>query len=393
MYNLGMQVIKNLRTWFLYKTGADVLAITAMVLLSRAILTILGVMSRILAVQLGLVTMVTKYTDSIWLDVWANWDAGWYLGIIYDGYGVVSEGAEGLLQSNNAFFPLFPTLAGFIGNVLGNPVLGGLIVSNLALIIACVYLYKLVTFFYDDHHIGLISVALLLAFPTSFVLSSFLAESLLLMFSVMAFYYAFQDKWLLVGICGFFLALSKALGVFIFIPLLYIYFKDRGFNIFNLKWNIVYLLLIPLGLGLFSLYLHALTGDYLAFVTVQSAWGRELVNPLLPLIEGIQSTNIYAQFGAYFTIASIVILVMGSFSLPVSLIIWCATMIMIPLASSLSEENIYSLPRYIASLFPLILIMTKWAQKTIVVWLLLLVMSLLQGWLFMWWVIEYWFVV
>jgi hypothetical protein len=52
------------------------------------------------------------------------------------------------------------------------------------------------------------------------------------------------------------------------------------------------LLLLPLGTALFMAYLHALTGDALAFSHVQRAWGRVPQNPLGYVLAGMTGSPI-----------------------------------------------------------------------------------------------------
>jgi hypothetical protein len=51
------------------------------------------------------------------------------------------------------------------------------------------------------------------------------------------------------------------------------------------------LLAVPLGIFAFTLWLHAVTGDSLAFVHIQRGWDRHFVNPVLAVWHGLTQTG------------------------------------------------------------------------------------------------------
>lgn len=187
------------------------------------------------------------------------------------GYSTIKDAGG---HANYAFFPLYPMCMRFLGSVIKDNYLSGLIISNVCLLVSCVFLYKLVELD-ENKDTALRSVKYLFLFPTAYILSGVFTESLFLALALACFYYARKGNWFLVGILGFALSLTRSVGVFIILPVLYEYLKSK-----SLDRDIFYLLLIPLGLILFMIYNYYLTGDFLAFVHIQSAWGRHLANPL-----------------------------------------------------------------------------------------------------------------
>ena len=73
------------------------------------------------------------------LDLFFSWDSGWYLDIVKNGYFYI-PGKE----SSVAFFPLYPILIKFFPFSFFDPKLIGFILSNLFLLLAGIYLYRLV---------------------------------------------------------------------------------------------------------------------------------------------------------------------------------------------------------------------------------------------------------
>lgn len=88
------------------------------------------------------------------------------------------------------------------------------------------------------------------------------------------------------------------------IPLAYEYLRMNK----TLRRDFCFLLLIPLGTAVFAGYNYFLTGDFLAFAHIQTAWGHQFSNPFRVLWDGLYSTKlfnarIYAIFTAGYTIA------------------------------------------------------------------------------------------
>lgn len=234
------------------------------------------------------------------LDLWGQWDTSWYLSIARVGYS--PEPLEGPF-ANYGFFPLYPYLARWVGWFLGSTYVGGLVVSNAAFLVACGFLYQLVMLD-DDVHTARRAVKYLFAAPAAFLFSAMLTESLYLALVVMCFYFARTKRWWAVGIAGFFLALSRPLGVLTAIPLLWIYFQQRGFSVRRIRLNVLWLALLPVGIGVFMWVNHRLTGDPLAFTKVQkTAWGHHPQNALTVLRDAISSPNAFFRFHGWYAIA------------------------------------------------------------------------------------------
>lgn len=153
---------------------------------------------------------------------WANFDGVHYLSIA--GYGYITEGQ---------FFPLFPILIHIISSFFGSVMPFGLtsfftalFISNLSFFIALLVFYKLVSLDFS-RNIAKWSVIFLLFFPTSFYFASIYSESLFLLLSLLAFYFARKRQWVLVGIFGFLLTATRLVGIIILPVLLYEFFNQE----------------------------------------------------------------------------------------------------------------------------------------------------------------------
>jgi len=202
----------------------------------------------------------------------SRWDSVWYLDIARNGY--IYNGADKL--SNIVFFPIYPALIAVVSFfTLGNLALAGWIVSMVSLVIACIFIYKLVKEFHptlDPYQV----IFFLLIFPTAFFFNAVYTESLFLALSVATFYFALKKNFLLAGVIGLAASLTRISGILIFIPIAWEYYEAMGFKkIFNLKF--IPLLLIPLGTFCFFLYDYLAFGDWLLFFKVESLWGRQFM--------------------------------------------------------------------------------------------------------------------
>lgn len=327
------------------------------------------------------------WTSNGWLDIWGVWDTGWYLDISQNGYTARPLDELISFQTNIVFFPLYPLLMRCVGYIIRNNYTAGFIISNISLIIACVYLYKLVRLDFDESS-ALRSVKYLLLFPVSFILSGVFTESLYLALALICFYYARTGKWHLAGISGFFLALTRSVGVLIVLPLLYeglVSVLKENKNLKNIKESrdeilpLLYLLLIPLGTISFMVFNFYLTGDFLAFVHGQAAWGRYHGNPIEFLIDGYKG-NMYNTFESVFTVISLFIFLLFFKKIRFSYWLFAMYSILVPLST-----GIQSMPRYILVIFPLYILFADISKKHLSEDLVTLFFALMQGFLMVFW--------
>ena len=126
-----------------------------------------------------------------WLEPWQRWDTLHFQAIAERGYGA---------YDSSLFSPfLYPLLIRLVADTIGgDTLLAGLIVSNLAYLVALIYLYRLATM-ETGQEIARRSILYLALFPTAFFLLAAYTESLFLLTTVAALYYARQKRWLAAG--------------------------------------------------------------------------------------------------------------------------------------------------------------------------------------------------
>lgn len=371
-------------SWLKSKITPEVKYVVLLFLVTRIVLSLIGVSSQMMLDKYHGQEYVWKYSDNKILDIWVVWDSGYYLNIAKGGYSTDLGKSEMTIgQANYGFFPLYPLLIKVVGFVLRSNLLAGIVVSNMALLVACFYLYKLMET-RGDQKLALDAVKYLLLFPSAFILSGVFSESLFLMLLLAVFYYAKKNRWWLVGVLGFLLSLTRSIGVFVVLPLLYGYLKSKEFKVRMVGKDVLYLLLFPLGLGLFCWYNYTLTGDWLAFVHVQqSGWLHVLSNPLSVVGQGLYTKDIFRLLNSLFLVLVVAMLVVNYKKLKVTDLILSGLFIVLPLTSGVVSLN--SILRYLLPIFPLYILLAKVVDKKYEQ-IVMAAMLLLQGFMMVFWV-------
>jgi hypothetical protein len=347
---------------------------------TRAVLVLIGLVSRALLAPLRTEPYPWNYSKSLWLAIWGVWDSGWYLDIAQFGYSAAGRtDPEILNQANYAFFPLYPLTLRALGPLVGGPFNAGLIVSNVSLVGACLALRRLVAL---DHDAATArrAVRYLILFPTAFILSGVFSESMFLALSLAAFLFVRRDRPLLAGAAGYFAALTRPVGVFLVLPLALAYWKERRDHRQPLPLRAGWLALVPLGLATFAAYNYVLTGHALAFARIQTSWGHTLGSPLTVLVRGLGEADVSARFSAWMTLAAIALLVAGARRLGLAYCVLSLFFILVPLAAGLN-----SMPRYLLAVFPIPILLARFGERRNVDEVLTASLALLQGFLMVFW--------
>jgi Gpi18-like mannosyltransferase len=211
------------------------------------------------------------------VEAWSHWDTGQYIHIATFGYD----------QSyRTAFFPLYPLLEKGGTFLTHDPFVAGLLISNLAGLGLLVVLYRLVEHDFDAEHAW--RTALYLAvFPTAFFLATAYNESLFLLLTVLSFYCLRQANWWLAGLCGLLAALTRSVGLLLFVPFCYEYLRQHRFHLRALRFDLLAGALIPAGLGIYALFCFWQFHDALAFSHAESTWNRRFQVPWYAFLEAL----------------------------------------------------------------------------------------------------------
>jgi len=203
-----------------------------------------------------------------WISALANFDGLHYIFIARDGYA----------QYEQAFFPLYPLTIKWLSPIFSNNMLlTGIIISNIAFLIG-------ITIFFRSYKDGKWLVFFLLAFPISFFFGAVYTEGLFFLLIVSTLYFLKKNNYLLVIIFAFLASLTRLVGVFLIIPILFHLIQKphlrRGFG-GQAKVKSLLILSPLLGLGLYCFYLFKTTGDPFFFLTSQPIFGANRSSHLI----------------------------------------------------------------------------------------------------------------
>ncbi len=217
--------------------------------------------------------------DHVLLYPWANFDGIHYLLIAGQGY-----------TNNLGFLPFFPTLIHSVASLFGGgepfgaaQFFTGLFLANLFFLASLYLIFKLLRLDYSVAKSYQV-IVFLLAFPTSFFFGSIYSESIFLLLTLAAFYFARKKQWVLVSIAGFFLAITRIVGIFI-LPALIIEFFQQEKVIHRWKaltvrerlqlfFKFLPLCFVPLSIMAYAFYNYLQKGDYLYFLHAHGNLGN-----------------------------------------------------------------------------------------------------------------------
>lgn len=304
---------------------------------------------------------------------WLKWDAQHYIRIS-EGYTSYVEQGE---YPTIVFFPLYSYLLKFVRFIIPNPVAAGVVLSSVLSSFACVYIFKLVCLDYSRNTAKL-TVLLMCLFPFGFFYGAVMSESAFLLTTVMALYYARKNKWILAGVCGFFAALSRSLGVFLVFPL-FVHLLEETKLLGNLKnkktWltaikNGVWLLLLPLATVLYLYINYNIAGDPFYFLAMEEKFWFQVSQPFFKtvttfwdiLTQGNYGTSLLmASFlpGFVLLVCSYVILLWGAKKHKTMYICW----FMVSLIVNSTMSWPLSFCRYMSTVVPLYMILADECEK------------------------------
>lgn len=345
---------------------------------------LLFVATRILLIFVGLATRVNYPDISRSYDVkdeavyygklptiFHGSDSGWYMSIASDGYPKIGIKNARFVQTPYPFFPLYPLLARLVGGVVGGNVWGGLFISNLSLLLSGIMLYLLVKIRHGGD-IAFAAVKYLFIFPTSFIFSAILTESLFLFMLLLVFFFLEKKQFLYAGVAGFLLALTKYVGFLVFIPIAYYGFKF----LWNGDWRsilkpILFSALPILGLLIFMHYLNRLSGEPLAIFTAQNAWGKSLDfgHNIVSFLGSIKYFWKYHFSSPLFLIniwlsfVLIVCALIGELKINFGYVFITISFCFAYLFTSGNLAHIVSFPRYFSILFPAYICLAKLSRE------------------------------
>ncbi len=354
-----------LKTWFRRTSTRDILWLF---LLSRFLLVLVTYFGYIFLTQ-------DKYSGApisiaTFLSTWNRWDASRYISIAQHGYQPPDD---------LAFFPLFPLLISVIARPLGDwsylPV--GMLLSNLALLGALFILYHL-TEEISDGQAARRTLLYLCIFPSAFFFFAAYNESLFLLLTSGTLLALRRQRWRLSGLLGFLSVLTRSAGLLLGALFLYELWRHRSQVLQStrtLLFSLAPIMLLPLGMAIYCYYCWLLSGDPLAFATVQIHWSRQLSWPWHGIWQNLFELFWNQPFGSFnqvhvlldlaATLGCMVLVFLGRKLLPLSLTLWSALLLLyILLSPSIWQHDaLISNRRFVLEVFPAFLSLAILGQR------------------------------
>jgi hypothetical protein len=219
-----------------------------------------------------------------------RWDSAWYYDIA--SYGYRHE------HIDPAFFPLYPLLMRVLGDLVNSVVVAGVAISLVAWFVALVLLHRL-TSMEIDATTARRAVVLLAFFPTALFFSAVYTEALFLALELGAFVAARRGRWVWAGALGGLGAATRNSGWLLILVLAFLYLygpradrppaERRGWRPrYRLRWDVLWLGLVPLGLAGYLIYMQVHFGDALAPWHAQEHFKRSFEGPLSAYWQGAE---------------------------------------------------------------------------------------------------------
>ena len=343
----------------------------------------------------------------------ARWDAAWYLVIAHYGY---RPELGSFTSSRDAFFPLYPLGVSALTHVGVQPVLAGVLVSLLAFGLALYGIHRLTTLELGSSlrrggaDVARLTVLVTALAPMAFFFSAVYSESLYLALSVGVFLCARRGRWAWVGVLGALAAATRSAGVVLLAPALLLYLygpredsapafapvraRAAGARVrawvrprYRLRRDVLWLALMPAGLGAYMAYLWLAGGDALAPFHVQEVWQRHFAGPYLGVWDGVkaafdgarqllsgQRTHVYFPIAGgspfitaghnlmllAFLLVGLGLLVAVLRMLPLAYGVYIIAALALPLSYPVAPQPLMSLPRFLVVLFPLSMVIGAW---------------------------------
>ncbi|MEV4944291.1 glycosyltransferase family 39 protein [Streptomyces sp. NPDC053755] len=289
-----------------------------------------------------------------------SWDSDWYVRIAAHGYGRTLRWPDGVVQSDLAFFPLYPGLVRSLTTVL--PVAGGtagLLLSWLAAGAAAWGVYLVGERLYG-RRAGVVLVLLWGLLPHSIVLTMAYTEPLMTAFAAWSLYALLTRRWLWAGALASLAGLSRPNGIAVAAAVLaaagYELWRRRG-RVDGAVWAAA--ALAPAGWLSYLLWVGARRGDLLGgYFAVQDGWtsrfdfGEGALRFVREMLKG--PTQFGFAMALVITAAGVVLFALLAVAErpPLPVLVYTGVLVLIAVGGSGFFE---SKPRFLVPAFPLLL--------------------------------------
>jgi hypothetical protein len=324
------------------------------------------------------------------LQRWNQWDTAWYTIIADIGY-TFDDGSV-------AFFPLYPLLIKAVEPVLPGGVFeAAIILSALSALAVLILLHRLTTELFGET-VARRATFYILAFPTGYYLVAAYNESLLIALSLGALYCMRRGYWAGAAILAAFASAARVGGIILVIPYLFEYLRQHDWSIRKVRADLLWMLIMPIGLLAFMAYQWRVFGNPLQFQQVQERWLRFGVKPPWagvgyswgvltghwPVIDRDAVLNIMNLTTVLGVVVLLVLAVVSPWRFrreQMYLVVYCAAMYAVPLCNPVQNglTPLGSMWRYVLELPVIWIMLAKFGQSPLFDRMYLFVVLCVQG--------------
>ncbi len=299
-----------------------------------------------------------------------RYDAAYYLEIARHGYA-----SQVFLNGNGtyvsaAFWPLYPLLTKAASYLTaGNHIAAALAVTWLSLFLSLLYLRRL-TLLESDGGTSFRACLYLLFFPTACFLFFPYAEALFLLCATAALYHARRSSWALAGLWCFLACLARPVGIAVCAAAALEALQQSGWKLSRLRPRMAPLLLAPLGLLAYPLYLRVRFGDFFYFAKAHREGWQTGLNPLsvFSAARHVLAPERLSEFVRYsyllgFLLLFAALMVPAWRRLRPSLALYGTLCLVISALFTSSVMPLQSMNRHVIVVFPAFMILGLWGKS------------------------------
>lgn len=385
------------RPWWI-----QVLSITVAAIIFIEIFGLIG--TKILAPIIGWSDEVQKYWDVYKADSFegqfVRWDSGYYLDIAQHGYRVNGD--------EQAFFPLYPLLCRFFSQITGISLLwSGFFISVFSFIASVLALYRWVII---DHtpQTAFWSVLWICVFPMSFFLIAFYPEALFLLLSILSIYFARRGKFITSGLMIAIAGATRPSAFLLAIPFILEFLQQHEFQRSRILRFSIGALIAPIGMISYLGFIALQSGSFNIFSyssNLHTDFNSRISWPWITLYDGFLAaifgiginadwfSRILAIQDLFYALIGILSAIWSVFRIRLSsALFFLFSMLFFFMCHGPHGYAFWSMPRHVAYLFPLYLILALLTIKLpgFYRWTLIAISIILLGLFSAWFVTGRW---
>ena len=323
---------------------------------ARVLVTVVGLLGGgMLALPTGQPPTDAGFTDPVLSPGWhmlvtalQRQDAQWFLRLATTGYAHGDHSA--------AFFPGFPLAVRVVTWIPGiGPLGAGLLVANAAAFGALLLLHAL-TRLELGAEAARRAVLFTALFPTAFFLYAPYSESLFLVASVAAFWFARRDRWVWAAVAGAGAAATRSIGIVLVLALWVEAVAQARRDGRALLPRVLAAAAVAVGPALYAGWWWWRSADPWAPLDAQRAWRPDGARqPIATLVDAVEFAW---RFQSWWLIDLVVValavtgIVLAARRVPLTYTVYAAASVTLPLLLPLANRPLLSMPRFVAVLFP-----------------------------------------